>query len=155
MSDEGRPQPDAGPVYATTRHGRLSLEQMAGLMPGLGTLMPVIADRFGWMVHAGRGGNWRLATYQLRKVRKLFGMGKTTRPRWTETIDAYVEGSLEPIRAAIEERDVDAFEAAVAAAVEEANRIHGNTGYGYIRYRVPDSPPEHMELGPDEEREDA
>lgn len=147
--DEGRDGVDGPPeVYARTRHGTLSLDRIGGLMPGLGSLMPIIADRFGWMVHAGRGGNWRLALYQLRKVRKLFGVGKVTRPRWIEAIDAYVDGSLEPIQAAIQAQDRDAFEAAVAAAVAEANRIHGEYGYGYIAYKVPAAGPEHMELGP-------
>ena len=136
------------PVYATTRHGKLSLDEIGKLMPGLGTLMPVISDRYGWMVHAGRGGNWKLALYQLRKVRHLFRVGKTTRPKWIEVIDAYDAEFLQPIADAIGEEDLSAFERAVAAAVDEANRIHGQYNYGYIVYRVPADGPDHMDVGP-------
>lgn len=134
---------DATPV-GVTRHGRLTLDEIAGLMPGLGTLMPIISDRFGWMVHAARGGNWQLAGYQIRKVLHLFRVGKTTRPRWTEVIDAYVADFLDPLADAIGDRDIGRFEAAASAAVDEANRIHVDTGYGYIVYQVPDEGPAHM-----------
>lgn len=151
MSTKDDTESRTAQVYATTRHGKLSLDQMAALMPGLGTLMPVIADRFGWMVHAARGGNWKLAGYQLRKVRHLFRVGKTTRPKWTEVIDRYLAGSLEPIDEAIAARALDRFELAVSQAVQEANRIHVQYGYGYIRYKLPAAGPDHMELGPIEE----
>lgn len=150
MADE-RDEDRDPQVYATTRHGRLSLDEIGGMMPGLGSLMPVIADRFGWMVHAARGGNWKLARYQLRKVRKLLALGGRTRPKWTDTIDAYDTAFLAPVFDAIKARGLDRFETTVAAAVDEANRIHGEIGYGYILYRVPDEPPAHFELGPVEE----
>lgn len=101
MSARDDTQSKLGQVYATTRPGKLSVDQMAALMPALGTLMPMIADRFGWMVHAARGGNLRLAGHPLRKVRHLFRVGKTTRPKWTEVIDRYLEDSLEPINEAV------------------------------------------------------
>ena len=137
----------SGPV-AKTKHGELSLDQIGRLMPGLGGLMPIISARFGWMYHAGKGGNWDLARYQLRKVRGLFGVGKTTRPKWIETIDAYDAAFLAPIGEAIESGSWDDFEDATQRAVNEANRIHGEIGYGYIEYRIPAEPPGHMSVDP-------
>ena len=149
MSDDRTADADEAPqVYATTRHGRLSLDQIAALTPGLGSLMPIISDRFGWMAHAGKGGNWKLARYQLRKVVKLLKVGAMTRPKWTAIIGAYIDGDLEAIATAIEATDLEAFEAAVQGAVDAANRIHGEHGYGYIVYKVPEQGPAHMELGP-------
>lgn len=138
-------------VYAKTRHGKLSLDEIAGIMPGLGSLMPIISDRFGWMAHAARGGNWKLAAYQLGKVRHLFKVGRTTRPKWAEVIDEYLRDSLDPVASAIQAADLPAFEAAVAAAIDVANRIHRERGYGYIVYKLPPAGPGHMELGPVEE----
>lgn len=154
--DDERASDEARQVYARTRHTELSLDEIGSLMPGLGTLMPVISDRFGWMVHAARGGNWKLAAYQLRKVRHLLEIGKTTRPKWTDVIDRYLSETFDPIRAAIDSADPEQFESAVRGAVDEANRIHGEYGYGYIVYRLPERGPEHMELGPVQEpdRED-
>ena len=133
---------------ARTRHGELTLDEIGSLMPGLGTLMPVISDRYGWMVHAARGGNWPLDRYQLRKVQHLFQVGKLTRPKWVKVIDRYVQESLEPIMEAIRARDLEKFEAQVQDAVDEANRLHQEYNYGYIVYRVPDDPPQHMATSP-------
>jgi hypothetical protein len=153
MSDRDSKPPEEQPeVYANTRHGRLSLDEIGKLAsPGLGTLMPVISDRFGWMAHAGIGGNWKLAAYQLRKVNKLFATAKVTRPKWTDVIDAYAAGFLDPIAAAIGAADREAFARAVDAAVDEANAIHRRFNYGYIVYKVPAKGPAHMETGPVEE----
>lgn len=147
----GSPDPEAAspesPV-ARTKHTELTLDQIGGLMPGLGSLMPIISDRFGWAYHAARGGNWDLARYQLRKVRKLFGIGKTTRPKWIETIDAYDRACLQPLADAIDSRDWARFDAAAQDAVDEANRIHVEVGYGYILYEIPEEGPPHMSTGP-------
>ena len=136
---------------ARTRHGSLSLDEIGALMPGLGTLMPIISDRFGWMYHAGQGGNWKLAHYQLRKIRHLFNVGMKTRPKWTSVIDAYLKDYLEPIGIAIEANDPTDFLERVGAAVDEANRIHGQYNYGYIVYRLPAEGPDHMQLEPIDE----
>ncbi len=140
----GEPASD-GPV-AHTKHTDLTLDQIGALMPGLGSLMPIISDRFGWSYHAAKGGNWDLARYQLRKVCKLFGVGKTTRPKWIETIDAYDAAFLQPMMRAIEAKSWDDFDAATQAAVDEANRIHVEIGYGYIVYEIPKNGPPHMSV---------
>jgi hypothetical protein len=127
-SDRGAAGADR-PV-ARTKHTELTLDQIGALMPGLGSLMPIIAERFGWAYHAAKGGNWGLARYQLRKVRKLLGVGKLTRPKWIPTIDAYDAAFLQPMAEAIEAGDWQAFDAAAQAAVNDANRIHAETGYG-------------------------
>jgi len=79
-----RPAEDRQPV-AHTKHTELTLDQIGGLMPGLGSLMPIISDRFGWAFHA---------------------------------------------------------------AVDDANRIPGETGYGYIVYKIPEEGPPHMSVEP-------
>ena len=142
---------EPGDPVARTKHGELTLDQIGGLMPGLGGLMPIIAERFGWMYHAAKGGNWDLAAYQLRKVMHLFRVGKTTRPKWRETIDRYTESSLEPLRQAIADASLEKFEAAARFAVDEANRIHAETGYGYIVYKIQEAAPSHMSLEPPDE----
>ncbi|HEX9699256.1 MAG TPA: hypothetical protein VGD06_07320 [Acidobacteriota bacterium] len=139
---------EASRPVARTRHTELTLDQIGALMPGLGSLMPIIADRFGWAYHAAKGGNWGLARYQLRKVRKLLGVGKVTRPKWTPTIDAYDAAFLQPMADAIEIGDWQAFDAAAQAAVNDANRIHAETGFGYIVYRIPEKGPAHMSTEP-------
>ncbi len=142
----GSCEPTSDEPVARTKHTELTLDQIGALMPGLGSLMPIIADRFGWSYHAAKGGNWDLARYQLRKVRKLFGIGKTTRPKWIDTIDAYDAAFLQPMMRAIEAKSWEDFDAAAQAAVDETNRIHVEIGYGYIVYKLPDDGPPHMSV---------
>ncbi len=141
----GREPASDGPV-ARTKHTELTLDQIGAMMPGLGSLMLIISERFGWSYHAAKGGNWDLARYQLRKVCKLFGVGKTTRPKWIDTIDAYDAAFLQPMMRAIEAKAWGDFDAAAQAAVDEANRIHVEIGYGYIVYQLPEDGPPHMSV---------
>ncbi len=90
----------------------------------------------------------KLADYQLRKVSHLFGVGKTTRPKWTKLIDSFTESALEPIRRAIRDADWEGFAATTQFAVDEANRIHVDIGYGYIVYKIQPDAPSHMSLDP-------
>jgi hypothetical protein len=50
--------------------------------------------------------------------------------------------------AAIERQDRAAFDRAFAAATDDANRQHVETGYPYIRWTLPDEPPKDLDLGP-------
>jgi len=143
-----RPATEDGQPVARTKHTELTLDQIGGLMPGLGSLMPIISERFGWAYHAAKGGNWDLAHYQLRKVRKLLAVGKMTRPKWKKTIDVYDEAFLQPMATAIAARDWNGFETAARGAVDDANRIHVEIGYGYIVYKIPEEGPPHMSVEP-------
>ena len=55
---------------------------------------------------------------------------------------------LGPLFAAIETQDRPAFEGAFSAATEDANKQHVETGYGYIRWKLPDEAPQDLDLGP-------
>jgi len=55
---------------------------------------------------------------------------------------------LSPVFAALEAQDRGAFDRAFAAATENANLQHVETGYGYIRWTLPKDPPQDMDLGP-------
>lgn len=137
----------ATPV-ARTRHGEISLDEMAGLLPGLGALMPLIADRFVLMHFAARGGNWPLANYQYLQMVHLFKTGSRTRPKQAGRLQGYLTGFGEPLRTAIKARDWPAFERASQAAVAEANRVHVEMGLPYIVFKLPDEPPGHLDYGP-------
>jgi hypothetical protein len=56
---------------------------------------------------------------------------------------------LAPVFVAIEAQDRSWFDAAFAAATDDANRQHVETGYGYIRWKLPDEAPKDLDLGPE------
>jgi hypothetical protein len=81
-----------------SRHGELSLDQLAELQPGLGRLMPDVGRRYWILFYAARGGNWELAHYQWRQLRHLFQIGATTRPKMAVHLEAFMAGAMRPSR---------------------------------------------------------
>ncbi len=128
-------------VIGRTKHGELTLDQIAGMMPGMADLMVAVAHRYHVMYYAAKGGNWRLAAYQLGGVRKALSTAKLTRPKYREAIDHFVAEFLDGMDAAIRARDWSRFEQLVRASIEASDALHREWGYAYIQYRMPTDPP--------------
>ncbi len=131
-----------------TKHGELTLDQLASLAPGLGRVMREISERYATMYFAAHGGNWDLAHYCFRGMKKMFGTGGLTRPKMKGALGSYVDTYLAPIEDAIRAQDWARFADAFRAATDEANRVHHALGYGYIEWRLPNEPPTHLTLTP-------
>lgn len=127
---------------AQTKHGRLTLTQVAEALPGTGEAMRAVGHCFAMAWHAAEGGNWDLAAYFVRRSRSTLRSLATTRPRYADQIQAYDRGPMESVYGAILARDRAAFGTEYARAVEGANRYHVETGHPYIRWHVPAAPPE-------------
>jgi len=136
----------ADEIVAQTKHGDLTLDQLAEVQPGMSRLMAELANRFTIMIHAGRGGNWALAHFQSRQARGLFRIMSTVRPKYAEALQAFDKEFMAPIEQAIQAKDTAALNAAADRAVKESDAVHARFGYPYIRYRIPPRPPEHLDL---------
>ncbi len=136
----------ADEIVIRTKHGDLTLDQLAEIQPGMSRLMAELANRFTTMVHAGRGGNWALAHFQFRQARGLFKIMATVRPKYAGALQAYEKNFMAPIEDAIKAKDAAALNAAADRAVKESDAQHAKFGYAYIRYRIPKHPPEHLDL---------
>ena len=134
------------PVVGRTRHGELTLDEIASMQPGLGRLMLEVSERFWILYHAAKGENWGLAAYQLRSLRKTLKLGAQTRPGFAADLAEYDRSSLEPLARAVMARRWQAFEDAYGAATAEANRYHDRLGFGYIQWQLPSDPPPHLRL---------
>lgn len=126
----------------------LSSEHVAAGLPGTGDIMVLVANSWWKCAYAARGGNWALAAYFARRVRSLQRRLAIIRPNHAERLSAFETDVLVPLFAAIERRGADEFERAFAAGTESANRSHVETGYGYIRWVLPDEAPADLDLGP-------
>ena len=125
-----------------TRHADLSIEEVAEALPGTGELMASVAHCCAMAWHAAEGGNWDLAAYYWRRTRSLLRGLAVVRPKYAESVRAYDLEHLEPAYQALLARDEAAFRARFDAATERANQYHVETGHPYIRWRVPEEPPE-------------
>jgi hypothetical protein len=110
--------------------------------------MVLVGSSWWRCAYAARGGNWPLAAFYARRVRSLQRRLAIIRPKYAERLTAFEATMLDPVFAAIEAQDRTAFDRAFATATDDANRQHLETGYGYIRWTLPDEPPQDLDLGP-------
>jgi len=131
---------------AHTKHGELTLDQLAEIQPGLARLMTEISDRYWILYYAARNANWRLARYQVNQLRRILDIGGLTRPHYKEPLSAFEQNCVVPLREAIEAEDFSLFEERYRRALDEANRLHAETGHPEIVWQLPPHPPAHLAL---------
>src|SRR5207244_13337044 len=100
---------DEKPPVGRTKHGELTLDQLAELQPGLGTLMRDVSDRYWILYYAAKGGNWELAAYQLRGLRSLYKKGITTRPKYKGMLDNHEKKIFDPLQQHIDAKNFTEF----------------------------------------------
>jgi hypothetical protein len=135
-------------ITVTTKDNELTLEEMSEALPDTATIMTRVGECWWHLIYAARGGNWGLAEYYLRRVVKLENTLVTLRPKHAERMARFQQAAVPPVVAAMEGQDLSALEAAYAAATDLANQLHGESGYPYIRWQLPDDAPKGLDLGP-------
>jgi len=133
-------------IMVKTKHGELSLDQLAEVQPGMARLMKEIGERYHILYYAAKGGNWMLAAHQLSQVINLQKVAATLRPRFAEDLTNFIKQYLNPIMDAIRAKDWNRFEEAYKKGIDGSNQYHEKYGYGHIRYVLPKNPPEFYDL---------
>ena len=137
-------------VKGKTRHGEMTVDQLAEIQPGMSALMKEVGDRYTKTYYAAKGGNWKMAAHQLNQLKAAFRTAKTTRPKYSDDLDAFDSEFLQPIFKAIHDQDFAQFETAFEKGVEGSDTYHDKRGYPYVRYVLPREPPFDIYLGPPE-----
>ena len=132
-------------VRATTKHGTLTVDEIAAVQPGMARLMDELSRRFWVLFYAGKGGNWELARYMEHESEGLLATMSTLRPKYRDDLAAFTRDHLGPIAAAIEAKDGARFEAACRAGVDASDTFHAKYAKAFIRFRLPDRPPEWLD----------
>ena len=140
--------PDEKPIVGRTKHGELTLDQLAELQPGLGQLMPLVSERYWTLYYAAKGGNWALADYELRGLKSLWQKMSTTRPKYKGMLEEYAHKILDPLAQHIGSRNLAEFEKTYQAGIDLANQMHVASRHGEIVWKLPPAPPQHLDLGP-------
>jgi hypothetical protein len=129
-------------IRVRTKHTELTLEELAGLLPGTGEVMASVSHCFAMCWHAAEGGNRELATYFLNRTRNQLRGLAITRPKYADQIREYESEFLEPLYQALRDDDRAGFHAAYDRAIDQANVYHVDTGHPYIRWARPPEPPD-------------
>jgi hypothetical protein len=140
------------PIVGRTKHGELTLDQLAELQPGLGQLMPLVSERYWTLYYAAKGGNWALADYEVRSLRSLWTKMSTTRPKYKAMLDNYTKKIFDPLAQHITVKNFTEFEKVYKKGIELANTMHVASNHGEIVWKLPPNPPQHLDLGPQSEK---
>ena len=135
-------------VRATTKHGALTVDELAGMQPGMARLMDELSRRYWALYYAAKAGNWDLARYMEKEADKLLGTMAVVRPKYRADLASFREGTMGALARAIEARDWPVFDAAYRAGIDVSDAYHAKYAKGFIRFRLPDRPPEWLDLAP-------
>jgi len=137
-------------IKAKTKHGEMTIDQIAEIQPGMAKIMQAISHDYSYAYYAAKGGNWRLAAHELSLVRTEFRTAKVTRPKYAEELDVFDAECLVPILKAIQNEDWGACEEAFEKGIEGSDKYHDKHGCNYIKFVLPREPPADLHLGPTE-----
>lgn len=135
-------------MRATTKHGTLTVDEIAEMQPGMARLMDELARRYWTLYYAAEAGNWGLAGYMEEEAEKLLRTTAVVRPKYAEDLATFTKDHLEPIAKSIEAKDWTAFASAYHRGIAASDTLHEKYNKGFIRFRLPDRPPEWFDLEP-------
>jgi hypothetical protein len=133
-----------------TRHGELTLEELAEAQPGMARLMKEVGERYHVLYYAAQATNWGLAQHELNVIISILKTGGKLRPKYGHDLTSFTQSYLNDIGEKIRAKNWKEFEAVYMKGIEESNRLHEKYGYGFIRYVLPKKPPESYDLAPNE-----
>lgn len=134
----------AASAFATACH----TSPKGGYLPGLGEIMTLTQMRHIKLWFAGRAENWRLADYELDELEEGFSDAARFHPTHkssprplTELVPEFMAPPLGELRAAVRERDGEAFLAAYDSLTASCNACHAATGFSFNIVSRPDANP--------------
>ena len=135
-------------VRATTTHGTLTVDDIAAMQPGMARLMDELSRRYWVLYYAAKARNWDLARYMEKESEKILKTAGVARPKYRDDIAVFVRDRLGPVARAIDARDWKAFDAAYRQGITDSDMYHDKYNKRFIRFRLPDHPPEWFDLEP-------
>ena len=125
----------------TTTHGTITLDRIAEIQPGLGTVMIEYGTRFYTMYYAAKSGNWDLAQYQMKEALEIQEVGEYTRPGRAASLKNFEASFLETLNTTMNSKDWNAFQTTYNNTIDGCNGCHVANGFPYIKYTLPSSQP--------------
>jgi hypothetical protein len=127
-------------------HRTFSLKELSAVQPGMGTVMMEYGHRFYVLYYAAKAENWELAAYELHEQLEIQEVGETTRPGYAKKLKAFEDTYLLKLEKAVKMKKWPEFEKLYAEVTKACNQCHVETGHGYIRYQLPDTPPTMLKM---------
>src|SRR5438105_15851707 len=96
-------------IVVKTKHGELTLEQLAEVQPGLARLMKEICDRFHILYYAAKGGNWKLAEHEQKLTISILKAVEIFKPKYHQDITSFIQSPRQPVAESIKAKDWQTF----------------------------------------------
>ncbi len=138
--------PDEHDHEIKIKGGSFELSDLGHLLPGMAEIMPLVGARIWKCYYAGKAHNKALAAFQLHEAVSLMEKGAILRPKYNEDMETFIAGVVEDVKKSIDTEDWDAFEAAFAPMIDQANAYHEKYDKGFLRWQMPDQPPLDLDL---------
>jgi hypothetical protein len=116
------------------------------MQPGMARLMDELSRRYWVLYYAAKAGNWELAAYMERESEKILQTASVSRPKYRDDIASFLRERLDPIARAIDEKDWRSFDSAYHRGIDDSNVYHDKYNKRFIRFHLPDHPPEWFDL---------
>ena len=87
---------ESSPI-AHTKHGDLTLDQIAETLPGMSHLMVEVSDRYWILYYAAKAGKWDLARHEFSELRKTMRLAALVRPKYQEPLDQFDAEYMKPL----------------------------------------------------------
>jgi hypothetical protein len=133
-------------VIPTKHNKNLTIEDIAEIQPGLGTVMIEFGHRFYITYYAAKAGNWKLAEYELEELIEAQEVAEVTRPKYKKQLKDFEDDYLEKLEDAIEDKNFTKFEKLYTKTTKACNRCHKANGHPYIKYILPKNPPKFLDM---------
>lgn len=116
------------------------VENIIGVLPKFAIPMREYGDRYDNLWYAAKGGNWGLAAYMEKYMRKAMKPASVTKPDMYNTLQTWEKANLDPLVDTIMKKDFAAFDKQYTATIAECNKCHDSTGYKFVVYKKPTKP---------------
>lgn len=101
---------------------------LEALKPGFTNFMPNFAERFHVMHRAGDAGDWAVAAHEVAEMRRLTRTSRYIDAKLGALMQAFMDGNLRKLTAAIEHGNAELFQAALKDTVAACNACHAAAG---------------------------
>ena len=81
-----------------TGKGEFTLDDLGPLLPGMAEIMPLVGSRVWKCYYAGQARNRPLARFQLNEAVNLLEKGAFLRPKYADSVTAFVEQEMAAVR---------------------------------------------------------
>ena len=134
-------------IVVPTKHNKnLTIEDIAEIQPGLGSIMIEFGHRFYITYYAAKAGNWELAEYELEELMEAQEIAEVTRPKYKKQLKDFEDDYLEKLKDATEDKNFTKFEKLYTKTTKACNRCHVANKHPYIKYQLPKEAPKYLRM---------